>query len=171
MLGDNLGLNSILGFVESFRANCYCRLCTLSRNDIQSAFIESNMRFETYDADVELSKCQLTGIKERSVWNDVFHFKSEENFVVDILHDGPEGYFGYVMILIVRYFVKDFLSKESRLQLHLLNERLQLFHYSNNGLSNKVPIISEHELQGVKFKMSGSEMMNFVYIFSMLVGV
>lgn len=154
MLGDNLGLNSILGFVESFGAHYYCRLCTLSRNDIQSAFIESNMRFETYDADVELSNYQLTGIKEKSVWN-VFHFKSEENFVVDLLHDGPEGYFGCVMTLIVRYFVKDLLSKEDSLQLHLLNARLNLFDYSNNGLSNKVPIISEHKLEGVKLKMSG----------------
>lgn len=170
VLGDNLGLNSILGFVESFRANYYCRLCTLSRNDIQSAFIENNMRFKTYNADVELSNYQLTGIKERSVWNDISYFKSEENFVVDILHDGPEGYFGYIMILIVRYFVKDLLPKEDRLQLHLLNERLNLFDYSHNGLSNKVPVISEHELQGVKLKMSGSEIMNFVYIFTMLVG-
>lgn len=74
------------------------------------------------------------------------------------------------MTLIVRYFVKDLLPKEDHLQLHVLNARLNVFDYSNNGLSNKVPIINQHELEGVKLKMSGSEMINFVYIFSMLVG-
>lgn len=66
---------------------------------------------------------------------DVIYFKSEDNFVVDLFHDGPEGYFRYTMTLIVRYFVKDLLPKEDGLQLHILNARLNLFDYSNNGLS------------------------------------
>lgn len=100
------------------------------------------MRFETYDADVELSNYQLTGIKEKSVWNDIFHFKSEKNFVIDLLHDDPEGYFGCVMTLIVRYFVKDLLPKEDRLQLHLLNARLNLFDYSNNSQTKFQSLVS-----------------------------
>lgn len=37
------------------------------------------MGFETYDVDVELPNYQLTGIKEKSVWNNVFYFKSKKN--------------------------------------------------------------------------------------------
>lgn len=33
VLGDNLGLNSILGFVSSFSANHYCRICRLYKDD------------------------------------------------------------------------------------------------------------------------------------------
>lgn len=31
LLGDNLGLNQMLGFVQSFRANYFCRFCKTNR--------------------------------------------------------------------------------------------------------------------------------------------
>lgn len=34
VFGDNLGLNSILGFVESFSANFYCRICYSPKSDL-----------------------------------------------------------------------------------------------------------------------------------------
>lgn len=34
---DNLGGNTALGFVESFRANYYCRVCTMHRDQTQKA--------------------------------------------------------------------------------------------------------------------------------------
>ncbi|CAI6376629.1 unnamed protein product [Macrosiphum euphorbiae] len=34
--GDNLGLNSMLGFVHSFSANHYCRICRLQKCDLQT---------------------------------------------------------------------------------------------------------------------------------------
>ncbi|CAI6347439.1 unnamed protein product [Macrosiphum euphorbiae] len=36
VLGDNLGLNSILGFVESFSANHYCRICHCPKPELQN---------------------------------------------------------------------------------------------------------------------------------------
>jgi len=35
VLGDNLGLNSILGFVESFSANFYCQICRSPKQELQ----------------------------------------------------------------------------------------------------------------------------------------
>jgi len=40
VLGDNLGLNSILGFVESISANFYCRICYLPKSDLQNLLKE-----------------------------------------------------------------------------------------------------------------------------------
>jgi len=34
ILGDNLCLNSMLGFAESFSANHYCRICRLHKNKL-----------------------------------------------------------------------------------------------------------------------------------------
>lgn len=34
IIGDNLGLNAILGFVECFRANFFCRFCHLPRDSL-----------------------------------------------------------------------------------------------------------------------------------------
>lgn len=33
--GDNLGINSIFGFVESFNAHHYCRICRNSKQNMQ----------------------------------------------------------------------------------------------------------------------------------------
>ncbi|CAI6359734.1 unnamed protein product [Macrosiphum euphorbiae] len=41
VLGDNLGLNSILGFVESFSANHYCRICRCPKPELQKMLSES----------------------------------------------------------------------------------------------------------------------------------
>ena len=60
VLGDNLGLNSILGFVECFRVNFSCRLCTLSREEAQLVLFEKSMRYETYEVDVEKSNVSET---------------------------------------------------------------------------------------------------------------
>lgn len=38
VLGDNLGINSVLGFVESFRANYFCRLCISPKEICDSIF-------------------------------------------------------------------------------------------------------------------------------------
>ena len=42
LLGDNLGLKSILGFIESFNATYYCRFCKNSKTEIQCKFREKN---------------------------------------------------------------------------------------------------------------------------------
>lgn len=38
--GDNLALNGLLGFVESFSAAHCCRFCLTNKEDIQSVFTE-----------------------------------------------------------------------------------------------------------------------------------
>jgi len=43
VLGDNLGLNLILGFVESFSANFYCRICYLPKSDLHNLLKESKL--------------------------------------------------------------------------------------------------------------------------------
>lgn len=40
VLGDNLGLNSILGFVESFSANYYCKFCRSHKTNLQNMLSE-----------------------------------------------------------------------------------------------------------------------------------
>lgn len=40
VLGDNLGLNSILDFSKSFSANFFCRICRVSKTDSQKMIIE-----------------------------------------------------------------------------------------------------------------------------------
>lgn len=51
VLGDNLGLNSVLGFQESVSANFFCRICVTLKETIKSQFKEDPLMFcskETY---------------------------------------------------------------------------------------------------------------------------
>lgn len=36
ILGDNLGLHTITGFVESFSSNFCCRICTMNKENIKT---------------------------------------------------------------------------------------------------------------------------------------
>ena len=40
VIGDNLGLNGLLGYVESFTANFPCRLCKVLRTEFNDTFVE-----------------------------------------------------------------------------------------------------------------------------------
>ena len=40
--GDNLGISSLLGFVENFNANFFCRFCLVKRSDISKFFDEKD---------------------------------------------------------------------------------------------------------------------------------
>lgn len=55
IIGDNLGVNGILGFTESFKANYFCRLCKTSKEQSQQLCIsisDLQRTKENYDRDV-----------------------------------------------------------------------------------------------------------------------
>lgn len=71
MTGDNLGLNGILGFVESFSANFCCRFCSASRLQMQNLFEEDTSLLRclaSYEQDLEMNNSSLTGVKEKSIF-------------------------------------------------------------------------------------------------------
>lgn len=47
ILGDNLGLHSILGFTESFQASRFCRFCNIDKKNMQNVFYEDNTLLRT----------------------------------------------------------------------------------------------------------------------------
>lgn len=77
ILGDNLGLNGILGFVESFSSGHPCRICSMSIEDIRKSTIENKrlLRNTTnYKQDVEKKDISKTGIKEECVFHGLKNF-------------------------------------------------------------------------------------------------
>jgi len=70
ILGDNLGLHSILGFVESFVAKYPCRLCKSSRSECQNQLVQNNNSLRdslNYNCDIITNNVSQTGIKEKCV--------------------------------------------------------------------------------------------------------
>lgn len=101
VIGDNLGLNTSLGFIRSFVGNHYCRICELPRSQCQRQIDDlpgehrtklkyqaaMNVISATEKVDTQMTK----GIVQYCVLNDLKYFHTVDNFSVDIMHDLLEG--------------------------------------------------------------------------------
>lgn len=166
LLGDNLGVNSVAGFVECFTANHFCRFCKTHKTDAHTQSVEdirSLRTKENYFEDLATNDPSLTGIKSNCVLNDVSTFHITSNYCVDIFHDLCEGVCHYTMMHILKHCIPRYFSLE------LLNHRIDFFKF---GLcdSNKIPFLSTDFAKRDKLKMSGSETLLFVKLFGILVG-
>lgn len=166
LLGDNLGLDSLGGFAETFTANYFCRFCKTHKSEtmFQSVEDKSSLRTEeNYNADVAIDNVSLTGIKSDSVLNALPSFHITKNFCVDIFHDFSEGICHYVMIQVLKHCIPLYFS------LDLLNHRIEMFQYSSCD-SNRIPVLSNEFHKKDKLKMSGSETLLFVRLFGIIIG-
>ena len=172
ILGDNLGLNGLLDFVESFSENYFCSICKMSKTDSQSTttILPEMLRDKiNYETDLMINDYSMTGIKARSVFNDFPSFHVCTNFAVDEIHDIREGLAHYDMLPVIRALTA---GKYKEFDLETLNNRVLMFHYGPIDCSNKPPYISEHSLKkkNRKLKMTATEMLCFVKLFGVIVG-
>lgn len=108
ILGDNLGLNSISGFVECFRANFFCRLCKRTRLQTENDCVEHSSEIRcasNYEVDLLLNDVSSTGIKTACIFNQIPSFHITDNFVCDIMHDVLEGVLLYALQHCLHYFI------------------------------------------------------------------
>jgi hypothetical protein len=165
ILGDNLGLNSILGFSKCFRANFHCRFCKLTRSEchLTTKECENLLRTkENHETDLSLpfSEC---GLVEDSTLNKIPSFHVVENYSVDVMHDIPEGIAGYDIAEILLHFLKFTTLKT-------INTRKQNFDYGSLASGNRSNPIKMKHLQNKKLKMSASEMLTFVHFLPIMLG-
>lgn len=124
IVGDNLGLNSILGYTESFNSNFFCRICKTHKKitEKQSQLDVATLRFkDMYENHV---KDKQYGIKENCIWNDLENFHVYQNQSLDLMHDLYESILRYDMPQIINS-----LLKENCFTLNTLNLRVKYFNY------------------------------------------
>lgn len=166
IVGDNLGLHGMLGFVEGFTANYPCRVChsskeacaTMVEEDVETLRNEVN-----YNADIGMDNVRKTGIKEKCVWLDLPYFDLFRNVGMDVMHDFYEGVAKYVLTEILNTLIRG-----KVFTLEFLNLRLAEFQYGPDS-DNKPPQLSWTE-GGIKIRFSASECLIFLRYFGMLVG-
>jgi hypothetical protein len=145
LTGDNLGVNGILGFVESFMSNHYCRFCNMHRNEMQNSSTadpEQLRNVRGYENDLEKNNYTETGIKSHCALNDVGNFHVATNYAPDIMHDLLEGVCGLEVYLVIAQLIG-----EGLFDLDLLNSRITSFDYSTTDAKNKPSPISLSKLQ------------------------
>ena len=166
--GDNLFLNGILGFVESFSARYPCRHCVVPRCKFSETFSECSSRLRTvtsYDKDAENIDVSTTGIKMPSPLNAISYFHAAENFVQDIMHDVLEGVCQYDMMLIVNHLVS-----LQGLSLERINGLVEHFSYGRHDISNKPVKLTEASLKCDMLPMNASQSWCFTRVLSLAVG-
>lgn len=169
ILGDNLGVNSILGFTESFNSKYPCRFCTISKENMRknwqiTANISKNINFNNYE---EACSNQFldTCIKENSVFNNLSFFHVTANFSVDIMHDILEGVCQYDLLVILESFI----NKRKLISIQDLNYRINTFNYGYGNIS-KPPLFNTDFIKYKKIKVSASEMSTLINILGLIIG-
>ncbi|KAI8115813.1 hypothetical protein CVS40_12031 [Lucilia cuprina] len=107
ILGDNLGLNSLLGFSKSFNG-CFCRFCNINKSLSQTSssdIIELRRNYASYDRDLKLKKPKETGIAHEREFNKIPSFHVIDNLSVDAMHDVLERVCHYDMSQAISYFI------------------------------------------------------------------
>lgn len=77
ILGDNLGLNSSLGFSKSFSSNYYCRICKAHKSSMITESKQNDQLLRTrtnYENDVHSNDPRNTGVREECVFNSLTSF-------------------------------------------------------------------------------------------------
>lgn len=126
---DNLGANSLLGFVESFAAHQYCRHCLIERSNVNNVLRESEVilrNVSNYNEHINLLETQnnVHGIKRPTILNDLSYFHILNAPTVDIMHDILEG---VAQWRIAEFF--DYITKEKILTQQQINNKVAAFNF------------------------------------------
>ena len=169
MLGDNLGLHQILGFVESFTANYFCRFCLVEHKNFQTIFNERDCVLRTpqnYETLASKSNVSASGIKEMCVFNVIDSFHVTDNLIVDPQHDLLEDILRYDLAIVLN----DLIYIEKLFSLHDLNLRLSGYQYGADDNINKPQPVSENHIKKGYLIMSSAEMLNLIRCLFLVVG-
>ena len=165
VIGDNLGLHQVLGFVESFSANFPCRMCKSQRNETQHLTKENVQLLrnkENYAIDVT-KPTNETGINRESVLNKLSDYHVTSNNFVDVMHDIAEGVASFGMLEIINHYLNCKIFT-----LEVLNDRIKCFPYFD--ISNKPPPVTYNNILKGRLSYSAAEMINLVLYFGLMVG-
>lgn len=168
ILGDNLGMNTLMGFSSSFSALLYCRFCKMNKYDAQERVQLDTKLTRTKENYMEdLTKpFQESGIKELSAFNRLKFYHVAENFVVDPMHDlYSHGICCYDLALVLRYMIQNL-----KISLQTINYRIQMFDYGDTEKRNMFRNITRENIKSASFKMTAREMQLFVHYFPLLFG-
>jgi len=144
-------------------------MCKQHRDEMATTTVVDHSILRTlqsYSDDVNMQALEMTGIKQKCVWEAIPSFSFISSICFDIMHDLFEGVCSYDLALIIRHLVyfKKFLSLET------LNNRIFYFDYGPTESGNAVPRINREHLLSGKLKFSATEMLCFVRYFGLMIG-
>lgn len=169
LLGDNLGLNGILGYVENFSKSLYCcRICRADKVTREGMVVEDITLLRTivnYNQDVKKKCPTQTGIKEPCIFNNVNNFHVAVNHSCDVLHDLYHGVVKYDLIFILNHYIKVM----GLFTLDEINAEISVFNFGFDN-HNKPPLLTENIFKKSSYNVSASECSILIKYFGLLIG-
>ena len=149
--GDNLGLNKLLGFMESFSSNYCCRICKQNKTERQVSVKDDTTKLRNRDdyffcLDSLNQGEEAYGIKSDSPINKLTYFKVCDNIVLDIMHDFLEGVTNKIVCIVIKIlcFEKKFFD------LSWLNDLIINFNYGFIDCKDKPSPLKFDQINGSK---------------------
>jgi hypothetical protein len=159
ILGDNKGLNEILGLVGSFISKHHCRTC-YEEIDIMRIQIRENPRKirneESHMKHLQNYNPSETGIKDDCCFNRLNIFKSFNNKVIDIHHDFLHGCCNFIICPILLNFIRSKI-----LDLDRLNTLRSHFIAVSDGRNISKVEFTKDNLEKENLPLNAVEMMQF----------
>ena len=140
---DNLGSNSLCGFVESFSATYFCRICLVNHSDLQTVFNERQVTLRTKENYALHLSEQLQknlsneesnntyGVKDSCCLNELQYFHMIDGPTVDIMHDLLEGVVQWELSFFFEYIIKNKILSQDN-----VNQKIAAFNYGVLERSN-----------------------------------
>jgi hypothetical protein len=145
---NNLGAHSLFGFLESFSAKKFCRLCEVVKGDAKHLEADFVLRTPAlYNAAVEMLQStgynpSETGIKRSCLLNELGTFHVTTNYALDAMHDLLEVIIPYELQNILPVFVRKELVGEAELQSLIVN-----FNYGPADQNSTLPFTSSANIR------------------------
>lgn len=162
--GDNLGLNTILGFTQSFNSSYCCRMCYISKEEMQKQVREKVDVIRTVENYTVHSRENTFGIKENCVFHNIPTFHIARNFSVDPMHDLLEGICRYDIGTILNNFI----NKNKYFTLYVLHDRIRFF--NKTAFGENIPLITSDSIQKECVIISSAEMKYLILHLGLLLG-
>ena len=168
-IGDNLGLHSILGLTESFKANVFCHHCLVTQTGKNKMFLENECILRTtknYDELLALNDQKVTGIKEKCILHDIHDFHMAKNVCIDVMHDLLEGICRYD----IAFILNNFIYVKKHFTLETFNLKLLGFDFGPRYNVNKPTELNEKSIKKGCVIMTSSEMLYLIQNFNLIIG-
>lgn len=126
--GDNLGLNSILGYTERFSGNSVCGWCHVKKQFLRTQTMEDPSLLRNKDdhlSDLVQSNPTETGLKRERSLNNLKYFHVTENVAPVVMHDILEGEGAYEIKLVLGSLISQ--KALDQVNYRITNHKLQLW--------------------------------------------
>lgn len=161
LLGDNLGINPLLGFAEGFSANNYCRFCRDTKEVCRVLTLENSKTLrdeENYELDLHN---KANGVQNECVFHEIKSFNLTNNLSVDIMHDLLLGICRVELPLIIKSMIK-----KNMFSLRELNRQIYYFDFGSHNIPPEITV----KMLKKAMLISASEMLSLVIFLPAIVG-